>query len=501
MPSGLPPPWKPHEDSIQINNTGQGDLFKVRRPDDDASYALKRLKNPARSARFKREVDAMRKLSASDIGIVPVVVESGTGPNGKPFYVMPWYEDGSLEDAVADGRFSDLEKGIKIMLKLIDALETLHLQQWAHRDLKPANVLIDGDDLMLCDLGLALPIDDEQDRLTESAEAVGSRYYIAPENESGISDEVDQRPADFYAFGKICWRVFTGFRTLAREEQLQHRNRIATLKDDNRLAAWDEVCDQLLNTDPRARLADWPTVRIELANVLAALIGEADEPASTLTRAESLTAAAARLTRSSMADEFRVTRASLTERQERVRELQQAAYDIGNETAPGMVDLNGLTGGLVQAYAGTNSAHRLEWLISAGALDGLPDLAGRTWAPYLLIASPALTLTVEGLIEPMPPSVHLAGYVLADEDAVWMLRVPFIWTTGPLFLPSLSARFRAVSGPYRLGLASTRSAARTLGSEVFEVGLAIAEEYVGLLTDGRPIDDPNSWIAGDQREA
>ena len=160
----------------------------MRRLDHDGSYALKRLKNPRRSARFEREVEAMKAMGETDVGIVPPVVDSGVDSKGRLYYVMPWYDDGSLEAAVDDGRFTDPADAIRILLRLADTLEILHSYDWAHRDLKPENVLMDGDSLVLCDLGLALPIglEGEEERLTGPAEAVGSRYYIAPENESGF---------------------------------------------------------------------------------------------------------------------------------------------------------------------------------------------------------------------------------------------------------------------------------------------------------------------------
>lgn len=207
----------------------------------------------------------MRGVNAVGLDVVPTVVDAGVDPRGRPYYVMPWYHDGSLDDAILSGRFSGPEAGIRILLQLVDALDVIHSCGWAHRDLKPANILLTGDRLVLCDLGLTLPVDAESDevRLTDTMEAVGSRYYIAPENESGISDEVDQRPADFYAFGKISWVVLTGRRPLAREAQLETPNRLATIAHEE-LAAWDDVCEQLLRLDPRARLADWPTIRAEL---------------------------------------------------------------------------------------------------------------------------------------------------------------------------------------------------------------------------------------------
>ena len=176
MPSRLPSPWQHHRDNVQLES-GQAHLFKVCRSDDTGDYALKRLKNVKRVARFEREIDAMRQLNASGLAIVPTVLDAGVDPQGRPYYVMPWYEDGSLEEAIVDGRLEDTNAAVRILLQLVDALEVLHSSGWAHRDLKPANILLSGDQLVLCDLGLALPfgIDGEEARLTTSMEAIGSR--------------------------------------------------------------------------------------------------------------------------------------------------------------------------------------------------------------------------------------------------------------------------------------------------------------------------------------
>ena len=241
--SPLPSPWLQIK-GVHPRESGQAFVFKVRRPDDAGIYALKRLKDTRPGARFDREIDAMRQLRESGLAIVPEVVDAGVDDEGNPYYVMPWYEDGSLQTAAMQGRYKDPVTGIRALLQLVDHMDALHRSGWAHRDLKPANVLLDGEGLLLCDLGLtiAAELDSDVTRLTETLEHVGSRHYIAPENESGMSEAVDQRPADFYAFAKIGWVLLTAQAPLPRELQLEQPNRSATVTNEDRLAPWDEVC-------------------------------------------------------------------------------------------------------------------------------------------------------------------------------------------------------------------------------------------------------------------
>ena len=116
-----------------------------------------------------------------------------------------------------------------------------------------------GRSLLLADFGLALSVEEQHDepRLTDSAEAVGSRLYIAPENESGFNPDVDQRPADCYAFAKLAWALLAGKDPPARELQTEHQHRLATTAGAPELSRLDALFTQLLILDPRARLNDW----------------------------------------------------------------------------------------------------------------------------------------------------------------------------------------------------------------------------------------------------
>jgi hypothetical protein len=78
-----------------------------------------------------------------------------------------------------------------------------------------------------------------------------------------MNEEVDQRPADFYAFGKILWMLAAGRQALARELHLEPSNRIGRTVNE-RLSGLDQLIALLANTDPRARLGDWATVLSEL---------------------------------------------------------------------------------------------------------------------------------------------------------------------------------------------------------------------------------------------
>jgi hypothetical protein len=167
----------------------------------------------------------------------------------------------------------------------------IHREGVAHRDAKPANVLLRGDEIVLSDFGLCIQMDENAERLTSGGEAIGSCLYIAPENESGINEDLDQRPADFYAFGKILWATLAGRQPPARELQLQAGNRLEEIIGDPRYASLRTVQERLLTVDPTSRLNDWSLVIKELETAKSRF--ENEEVAAT--DSEALMAAARRL--------------------------------------------------------------------------------------------------------------------------------------------------------------------------------------------------------------
>ena len=263
----LPTGWRFEGTQIE---SGQANVYCASHPQFEFRCALKRLKNPSRAERFAREVRVMTDLAQAGAA-VPTVVASDLNAD-KPWYAMRWFDDGSMEGWLTGGARNLLLLDVRHVTTLARAIADVHAHGVAHRDLKPANVLIDGDQLLLTDFGLCLQVDDDH-RVTDTLEAVGSRLYIAPENESGIREELDQRPADFHAFGKICWSVLLHRQPLARELASEPENSLVRLLEDARVAPLDALVRDLLVRDPRARLHDWDVVLRELASVTSVLSG------------------------------------------------------------------------------------------------------------------------------------------------------------------------------------------------------------------------------------
>jgi serine/threonine protein kinase len=211
---------------------------------DQNVYVLKRLKNPERLARFEKEIEVLTKLSHP--GIVRIIETS----KKEPFFVAEYCEKGDLTKVNLSSK-TLLEK-LLMYREICDAVAAAHRAGIVHRDLKPQNILIRGDgSVAVGDFGLCLDLNDLEERLTSSSEAVGARHYIAPELEDGRV--VDPKPScDCYSLGKLLYYIFGG-RSFARERHRDTAYDLRATDDDIYLFFVYELLDKAIIANPANR--------------------------------------------------------------------------------------------------------------------------------------------------------------------------------------------------------------------------------------------------------
>jgi serine/threonine protein kinase len=205
----------------RLGSGGQAEVFRVIdiRGEYAGEYALKRVLNPSRHERFRREIEAIRTIQHPNI--IKLIDHSAlsdlNGEIEKQFLVMPIAEGGDLSQP---GRVSlyrgSIDGVIQVGKQLAAALTAAHAARVIHRDVKPANVLFTGNghETWLSDFGICLLRD--HTRLTEIGEVAAPRSFLAPELEDG--GQLDVTPAaDVYSLGKVLYYMISGGVTLPRE--------------------------------------------------------------------------------------------------------------------------------------------------------------------------------------------------------------------------------------------------------------------------------------------
>ena len=156
-------------------------------------------------ARFLREIGTAARLNHPHI----LSLHDSGEADGLIYYVMPYVEGESLRQRLAREHQLPIQDALRIATEVAAALEYAHQHGVIHRDIKPENILLQGDDVLVADFGIARAITAAgSERLTETGIAVGTPAYMSPE-QGAASPELDGR-SDLYSLGCVLYEMLTG---------------------------------------------------------------------------------------------------------------------------------------------------------------------------------------------------------------------------------------------------------------------------------------------------
>jgi len=186
-----------------LGKGGMGQVFKVKSLITDRTEAMKVLL-PERTGdlaeRFVREIRTLAALEHPNIAALRTAVRNGD----EYLMIMELVEGESLEARIQRGVLGVAE-AVDVARQVLSALHYAHGRGVVHRDIKPANILIASAGLAkLTDFGIAARAGDP--RLTASGAAVGSAYYMSPEQVRGT---LPDRRSDIYALGITLYEMLT----------------------------------------------------------------------------------------------------------------------------------------------------------------------------------------------------------------------------------------------------------------------------------------------------
>jgi hypothetical protein len=157
--------------------------------------------NPVFRRRFRREVEAARRVTGS--WTAPVL---DADPDAESPYLVTAYVPGpSLAEAVLARGPLPTHTLRALGAGLAEALLEIHRAGLVHRDLKPSNVLLSLDGPRVIDFGIARALDSTA--LTRTGAAIGSPAFMSPEQINGV----EALPAtDVFALGGLLVFAATG---------------------------------------------------------------------------------------------------------------------------------------------------------------------------------------------------------------------------------------------------------------------------------------------------
>ena len=212
---------------------GMGAVYQAWDADLDVLVALKVIRTEAGGdpeetraieRRFKQELLLARIVTHKNVVRIHDLGEI----DGIKYITMSYIEGEDLATVLKREGKLPVPQALKIMRQVVSGLVAAHEAGVVHRDLKPANIMIEGENAIIMDFGIARssvstsPSDMTTSRTpvsgiyktgqplpssTMAGTIVGTIAYMAPEQAQG--DPVDQR-ADVYAFGLIASDMLLG---------------------------------------------------------------------------------------------------------------------------------------------------------------------------------------------------------------------------------------------------------------------------------------------------
>ena len=235
-----------------LSEGGQGHIYLVEKVGDNVKgeYVLKRLKNDNRFHRFKKEIEAGLKLNHPNI---IKVIDYDLWAE-RPFLVTKYYENGSLSHLNLH-QYWTLEK-LEIFKLICSGVSFAHKNGIIHRDLKPDNIFLDKNlKPVVGDFGICFFNDENDERFTITEEAVGPRYYMAPELEDGRLEDITAI-SDVYSLGKILYWLISNGKMFSREKLRDEIYDITKKYDKHEYYLINEYLDKMIVENQSDRFKD-----------------------------------------------------------------------------------------------------------------------------------------------------------------------------------------------------------------------------------------------------
>jgi predicted Ser/Thr protein kinase len=188
-----------------LGQGGMATVYKGRDTVIERDVAIKVL-NPnhggdpgALAARLVNEAKISGRLQNPSI---VTIFDSGTTPDNQTYIVMEFVEGRPVDEAVTQENFERILRGAAA------GLDYAHSKGVVHRDIKPSNLLLTGSgEVKILDFGIATLADSPELRTTMAGTALGTPYYMSPEQ---ISGGTVTAAADQFALAVVAFELLTG---------------------------------------------------------------------------------------------------------------------------------------------------------------------------------------------------------------------------------------------------------------------------------------------------
>ncbi len=207
-----------------LGEGGMGVVYQADQQQPKRTVAVKLIKPGMDSQEVLARFDAERQaLAMMEHPNIATVLDAGSTPSGRPFFVMDFVKGLSITD-YCDDRKLLLNERLGLFCQVCDAVQHAHQKGILHRDIKPSNVLVElvnGRAVpKVIDFGLAKAMNyklTDKTLVSEFGKTVGTLIYSSPEQAAGKVYQVDTR-TDIYSLGALLYEMLAGSPPFTAEE-------------------------------------------------------------------------------------------------------------------------------------------------------------------------------------------------------------------------------------------------------------------------------------------
>jgi serine/threonine protein kinase len=225
-----------------IGQGGMGSVWLAEQTEPiRRTVALKVVKAGLDSNQVLARFEAERQvLALMDHPNIAKVLDAGTAPSGRPYFVMELVNGTPLTTFCDEERLS-LRQRLELFVPICQAAQHAHQKGIIHRDLKPSNILVasyDGRPMpKIIDFGVAKAVSEPLGGtvFTQFGAVIGTLEYMSPEQAQLNQLDIDTR-SDIYSLGVLLYELLTGTTPLVHESI--------------REAAFDQVLRRIREEEP-----------------------------------------------------------------------------------------------------------------------------------------------------------------------------------------------------------------------------------------------------------